>query len=313
MVEPETATVVQTVATNRTTPLVSLPEFWKGHVSGSNRGLIVIRLTCSGGVCRGAAVLHDHLFGVTTFRIEGALQGSQAQLQIREFRSLSFGSSLSGQVAVNFNSELTKASGTWDTDVASGTLEITAAERDGLRQRVGAKASWWQRRLAAGLVLRLPLIYCAALLAVLTIDLFKLCPGFSLSTPDLIIALLPAPLLLQRHVSRLLVLFGVESVTIGPLQLAAPRVPLRGDLFASLDRFFILQTKILLIWLVEKGQVPLAQVGARAREIGAALFPTVGALVASGCAIIDGQNMSATSLGRVYADHVVPLTSIPKS
>jgi hypothetical protein len=253
------------------------------------------------------------LFGVTTFRIEGALQGNQAQLQIRGFRSLSFGSSLSGQVAINFNPELTKGSGTWDTDIASGSLEIVATQTRRLSSAAAARASWWRERMLAAAVLRLPLIYCVALLAALTIDLFKLFPAFSLSTPDLIIALLPAPLLLQRHVSRLLVLFGVESVTIGPLQLDAPRVPLTGDLFTALDRFFILQTKVLLIWLVEKGQVPLPHVGVHAREIGAAVFPTVGALVASGCAIIEGSNMRATSLGKSYADHVVPQPIIPKS
>lgn len=313
MPDSEAATAAGPPAVNEPASARPLPEFWRGHIAGSNRGRIVIRLTRSGEGYRGAAVFHDNLFGITTFSLEGTRQGTQFQLQIRDFRSLSFGTSLSGQVAVNFDQELTKASGNWDTDIASGTLEIAAAETKGLRGLLATRTSWWWARLFAAAILHLPLIYSAGLLAILAIDVSKVFPSFNLSAPDLIIALLPAPLLLQRHVSRLLVLFGVESVSIGPLQLAAPRVPLTGDLFAALDRFFILQTKVLLIWLAAKDKVPVAEVCTYARTIGAAIFPTLGALVASGCAIIEAQNMSATPLGKSYVDHLVPRMSGAKS
>src|SRR5579875_2734915 len=132
MAEPKSPASVENSTTNQAGSAPSLPKFWKGHVTGSNRGTIIIRLEREGGTYRGDAIFHDDLFGVTTFRIEGSLQGNNAKLQMRHFRVNSLSASFTGKADVTFDHGLTRSYGTWDTDIASGTLNVYADRCDSL-------------------------------------------------------------------------------------------------------------------------------------------------------------------------------------
>src|SRR5579875_2652233 len=158
MAEPKSPASVENSTTNQAGSAPSLPKFWKGHVTGSN-----------GGTYRGDAIFHDDLFGVTTFRIEGSLQGNNAKLQMRHFRVNSLSASFTGKADVTFDHGLTRAYGTWDTDIASGTLNVYADRCDSLWSTIRANARWCGERLIACFFLWLPIIYSVALLVILMV------------------------------------------------------------------------------------------------------------------------------------------------
>ncbi len=302
-----------------------LAEFWEGSVFGSNRGRILLRLFPKDSQIDGSAVLFDDLFGRTRIGIQGTAVRDQAgklvgQLALCRFSGIAPRSSLSGQCTLTIDPTAGKASGTWDTDIASGWIDLASIATPTITGTTLTWVRWQWSNFAARGVLLLPYVYAAVLALILLLDthilqavadslfashLSQTLDRFQFSTIDLIIVLLPAPFLLQRHIARLLILFGVERLSIGPIQLAAPRVSLTGDLAGSLDRFFALSTKILLLWLAGKDRVEMVELRTRAQQLGAPTVPTLTALIVSGCAIVDGQYVIASDLGRDYAAYLM--------
>lgn len=157
-------------------------------------------------------------------------------------------------------------------------------------------------------------MYAAILLIVAVLNLFKI---VELSYPSLILLLIPAPYVFRNYFAELLTAYRVRK--IGPVELE-PQNPATEDVrrviaqqvqetvrFVVLDGFFVLRTKLMLIWLNQQQAVDRAQFNAYGTLIAVPtdnFDATWNALIQSGCASLVGERLTITELGRRYVAYL---------
>ena len=274
---------------------MSLPRYLAGNISGSTRGSLAIKFHEQNGLFCGKAIYHDQLFGLTTFTLKGAAKGQDFTFDLKDFKTLAPIKALFGTATVKPAGDSGFFSGNWKTDLGEGNLDLRSESISGFR--------WLLRNLSSIVWVWSPSIYCLILLVATVLGLLG---TLSISYPALLLLLAPAPYILQRYLARIINIFGVR--TLGPVQLSAPQAPLTGTLFAALDSFLALYTKVMLAWLLEKDIVSREEFEKKAREIGIGdTESTRHALVAGGCIEQEGEDKGArlrlTRLGKKYGEY----------
>jgi hypothetical protein len=300
-----------------------LKMFWRGYLTGTNRGTILLRLKQNGGKVCAKAVVLDHQFGPAVVWLNGTLSGAKLELRFADFRSEAGIRPLDGTVILNINEESGIAEGTWQTDIGtSGVCRLHASSLNLL---------CWGLRLVAARLRQLIFKWAATiyLLFVLAIAIANLSGIAQLSWPVLVLLLLPAPFLFASDLARLIaVLRGVGVRKLGLLELDQNPPPseivemLRQQTqetvtFFLCDNFFVLRTKLLLILLAQQRSVDRAEFNALATGLGVPndnIETTWNAILSSRCAKLEGSNViMATDLGLRYTNHLVQHspTSLP--
>jgi hypothetical protein len=270
-----------------------LPEFWRGSVTGRQGTQVKVRLKQGqDGHIQGRLILTDYIFGPALSSLDGSLQGSHAELTLGEAWTIAPVSASSGTASIDFDAANRTASGNWQTDLGVGHFTVRA---------IGIwHICWWWWNVKFFVFLLLPNIY-----GILLLLLFFLSArgNVTLSGPLLILALIPAPFLFQRYIARIVRIFGIQA--LGPVQLGSQQLPtFTGPLFSSLDSYFALRTKAILIWLAEKP--PHTVTTASLETVNRApVAAELEALISLGCIRKEGETFDITDLGRRYVAHCV--------
>ena len=290
----------------------TLPEYWEGYLSGTNRGAILVRIQQGAGNLEGKAILYDQTYGVTIISLRGTLTGTSVNLQLNDFRLAGMYLPLDGKLSLNLAPNFQSAEGNWDTDIGTqGTCKLRATKV--------FSARGWLRLTAARLELslrrRAASAYVAFLLIVLICDLSTI---LKVSFPSLVLLLLPIPFLLRTPLVDLIREYRVRK--IGPVEFE-PQNPLTSDIrqlivrhidetlrFRGLDAFFVLRTKQILIWLANNRSVSRAEFNSYSASIGVSpdnIDVTWQAIVTSGCATVsDGDRLTVIDLGDRYVAYL---------
>lgn len=288
-------------------PPKPIPRFWRGYISGTNRGNLSISLDQHGELLHGIAVVQDHEFGTAAVAFSGTLSANQAELRLHDFRGSAPIMALYGELKINFGVNFQSAEGSWNTDIGTqGTCKLWPADigRSLAWLRVaGGKSQVFLRRYGAPL-------YAGVLFVVALLSLSKV---FEVSYQSLILLLVPTPYVFRRNLGELITAYRVRKV--GPVELESQN-PITEDIrrvisqqvqetvaFVALNGFFVLRTKLLLIWLSQNPPVDRAQFNAYATAIGVSadnLDATWSAIIYSGCAGLVEERLAITDLGRHY-------------
>lgn len=294
---------------------LTLEPFWRGYVSGTNRGPVDIRISQQGENLEATAIIQDQMFGPAIISLIGKLEGSRTDLRLVHFRGFAPFVPLDGQITLNFDKST--AEGSWQTDIGTtGTCK--------LRVTSIWTSRWWSH-LAA---IKLRFFCCRYgrlfyVIFLLFIAIFGLLSKLQVSYSTLVLLLLPAPYIFREQLAELVQLFRASGVRkVGPLefqplltddirriitQLIAQRV--RDTVaFGILDGFFVVRTKLALIWLNQNQTVDRAQFNGYATAIGVPadnLDATWNALIISGCCTLlaDGR-LTMMDFGRRYVDYL---------
>jgi hypothetical protein len=306
---------------------MKLRRYWKGYLAGTNRGRAFAVISGGDRVVKVKALLYDQVYGPATIRFEGSCSGNTVELRLVHFEAHLTVAPLDGELHLQLETDGNTALGTWKTDIAT---EGRATLR---------RASWWQVRLPvrrAAVRLRaawyrwLPTAYCAVLLALAIVAVFR---PLTIGWQPLLLLLLPAPLLFQRHLGAVIQGLGLRKA--GPFEFerqkpiteflsglvtAIPGLVEQGVreqlAFRDLDQFFVPRTKLILLRLAQQGSVTMPQFEQIALEVGVPkenLIATSGALLSSGCALFSSDRLTITEHGRAYVGHLVPSGSLPST
>jgi len=298
----------------------TIPRFWKGYISGTNRGSLTVCLNRQGETLEGQAIVADQEVGSTIVGFSGILAGQQANLNLIRFFGFAPVMALYGTLTLNFGNNFESAEGTWQTEIGTqGACKLWRSEKWSISWQLSLMANKlcvYFRRHGA-------LIYVSFLTIVGGLALFQ---KVEISYPALVLLLVPAPYIFRRHLGELIQAYQVRK--IGPVELGAqhplPQEALRVIIeqqiqttvhqqvreavtFLALDGFFVLRTKLILIWLRQMQAVERAQFNAYATATGVAadnLDATWSALPVSGCAILAEGRLTITDLGRRYVAHL---------
>ncbi len=292
--------------------LRKLPKRWKGYLAGTNRGRIWLRLRERPTRVEGHALFFDQVLGHAVIRLEGQRHGRTLELRILSFQGLAppGASPLDGDVKFELADDLRSATGTWHTDVGTqgtGWVRARGAPGSFLTRSVFARLRFLWRR-------HLPPVYA---LFVGTLAVLGSLERIKLSTPVLVLILVPAPYVFRRHIAHLIQAFKLRR--LGPVELGeqSPINPQLGNLVRQqvegtvrlmlLDGFFVPRTKALLAWLASKGSVTKQEFDQMASVFGVApdnVETTRSVIVEFGCAMLTNDVVAITPWGRRYVAHL---------
>jgi hypothetical protein len=307
-----------------------LAPFWSGHLTGTNRGRLLVRLAQHGQSLDAEAIFYDQAFGPTLASLVGTMDGLRAELRIVDMRAGAPVSALDGHFVLTFNEGFGQATGTWQTDIGTtGYLLLRPVSR--------WRPGWWVRRrvLAAALLLwnagrlLLPALYALALVAVIVLTLAgKIALPYSV----LVLLLLPGVFILQGRFALLINTLRLRRV--GPVEFeqnAQPpmSVELLGHIlqhveatvrrtmvFFFLDGFLVPRTKVMLAWLSDRQTATREEFAVTAASVGVPsdnLDATIGALISTGLVALTEGRLTVQPLGREYLLHVAQSLPAPAS
>jgi hypothetical protein len=296
-----------------------LARFWTGHLTGTNRGRLLVRMRQREQRLDADAILYDQAFGPTLVSLVGILDGLRAELRIVGMQSGAPVSPLDGVLVLAFAPGFTQATGTWQTDIGTAGHVLL---RPSSRWRMG----WWFRRAAwrtgllvwnGGRVLA-PALYALTIVAVVVLTLAGIT---TLPYSVLVLLLLPAIFLLQGRVALLITTLRVRRV--GPVEFEQnPQPPLpievftqhveetvrRSMVFFFLDGFLVPRTKVLLGWLADRDTATRDEFDVTAVSLGVPqdnLDATITALTSTGLVVANEGRLTIQLFGRNYVQHVV--------
>lgn len=292
-----------------------IPRYWKGIVSGTNRGPVTIRFANNREMLQGKAIVNDLAFGPTVISFEGKLNESQAQLKLHNFKAAVPFHALTGSLSLIFDDTTRGASGNWQTDIGTnGKCDVYPSGHS-------AGFSWFiwlYSLLSAHLKIfwktNFRAFYLLLLLAVAVFDLFRI---DKISYPGLILLLLPAPYIFRHQILETLMLFRITK--IGPLEIS-PQQLLTDEIrqaissavqetmaYLVLDKFFVPATKVIMLWLAGQSVVEEKRFDEYAATLGVLgdnLSATKKALIDTQCVSMTDSKIQITPLGAKYAAHV---------
>jgi len=291
--------------------LKHIQKYWKGHVIGTNRGKLFIRIKQKAETLKTIALFKDEAFGPALVSMHGNLSGLQTEMHLDDFWSLGLIRPLDGKLTLNFSSDFSGAEGKWETDIGtSGICKISAIS--------GSLIKWWASifsvRWSFFLRKYSPLFYTLILLIIAILGLFEV---VKITYPALILLLIPSPYIYRTHLGFLIHAYRVRR--IGPVELEQkpyidPTIATHPIIaaFKLLDQFFVHRTKLILYWLVQKQTITYEEFEEYAKHIGVPIEnieATRQAIIMSGCATYEKEKIIVTEFGKQYIAYLTRLTS----
>ena len=292
------------------TPEKRIEGIWSGHLQGTNRGKVLVRIKRHANGLTATAVLYDEQLGITEARLSGGISGDEAEFRILETYGFGQFSPRDGRVVLNLKADGT-AEGEWQTDIGtSGVLRI-------FRAKFGS-VGWYRRILSAkatfSLKKWLPWLYG---LFLVTLAIISIVHYPKISYPALILLLVPVPFIFRSQLANLIAMIHMARIKkLGPIEFY-PQAPPTEDVialvtqniqenvvFRQLNQFFALRTKILLAVLAHANNgLGIAEFRNLAHSLGVPpenVDVTISALEMANCAQVENERVLPTVLGRRY-------------
>lgn len=292
--------------------LNKLSKRWKGYVIGTNRGRLLIRIKQKDDLLKATALFKDEAFGPALLSLHGKLAGLQTELRLDDFCWLpGLIRPLDGKLTLKFSTDFLEAEGKWETDIGtSGICKVSAVSSSVIKwwsSIVGVKWSFFLRKF-------FPLFYTLILFITATLDLFEI---VKISYPSLILLLIPSPYIYRTYLGSLIHTYRVRR--IGPVELEQkpyidPNIVAHPIIaaFKLLDQFFVHRTKLMLYWLAQKQRVRYEEFIEYAKQIEVPIENIEAirqAIINSGCATYEKENIIITGFGKQYLAYLNRLTS----
>lgn len=283
-----------------------LNPFWKGHLTGTNRGRVTLRFDQDKESIQSQVILDDFQFGPTRLELTGKLSGKRAALRLTDFQGKAPVRPLNGQLILNFDADYKSAKGRWITDIGTqGTVRIFANSFSRPRWTALSTA----RRLQLFFTANARALYLAFIFAVAILGLVGV---FNLSSILFVLLLVPAPVIFKNDLVELI--RGLRERKTGSVELeqSPPTETMRPLIsqkvkdtlrFQALDEYLVPRTRIVLNWLADGRVQSRADFHAYAQSIGIPLNNvevTLEALNASGCVEIQDEKIKITDFGTQY-------------
>lgn len=288
-----------------------IPKLLRGHLIGTNRGSFFVRIQQKKDILKATALFKDEASGPAILSLHGKLSALQMEMRLDDFWSPGLIRLLNGNLTLNFTKDFTEAEGKWETDMGtSGICKVSAVSGAFL----GIK--WWASiftvKLSFFLRKYFPFFYTLLLFITAALDVFEV---VKITYPTLIILLIPSPYIYRTHLGLLINAYKIRR--IGPVeleqQLSIDRtIATTTHPFKVLDQFFVNRTKILLYWLNQKSKVTIDEFIEYAKQIGVLtenIDTTRQALIITGCATSEQNNIITTDFGKQYIAYLNRLTS----
>jgi hypothetical protein len=271
------------------------PEFWKGYVSGTNRGTALLRISSQNGKLTGKAIIGDQDNGSTIVSLDGTLVNGEGEIELKDFVGWAPLIALYGTLKVTFRNDFPEAEGTWKTDIdTQGTCKF--------RPEQMLRLSWTLCLINHRLQIFVRQYFAGAyLFFLLTIGVLATCGVVEVSWQALVLLLIPAPYLFKRQIVEMFQTLKVRKLGFveleqGPvpdeIRFLIARQVQETIAYVLLDGFFVPRTKAMLLWIVQNERVDRRQFDLQALSIGVPpdnLDATWNALLLSGCgALVDG-------------------------
>ena len=283
---------------------------WQGYIVGTNIGVLYARFYNREDDLRVNVFFADHQFGPTTVCARRKASDSTGIFTLSQFCSVAPFVPSGGQLSLVFGQNFLTAEGTWLTDLGtSGTCKLSYTGMSPIALYLATlpiRIKWFFGRW-------IPFVYISFLLAIAIASLFDC---VSLTTLNLILLLLPTPILFSPQLAKLIATLRDAKVKkLGPLELDQPApsqaivaaAVTPGSQFAEafkvLNKFFVPRTKVILSAIAQKGEVGHAEFGQLAASFGTPIEnipPTLEALVKTGCVNEGAGKIVLTTLGREY-------------
>jgi len=288
---------------------------WSGYAQGSNCGKVLLRIkrranTANSFTAR--AILCDERLGITEAWLSGLISGGdKAEFRLVEVRGLAPLVPREGGVVLNLKEDGT-GEGQWQTDIGTaGAFRIVPATFGTIGwylRSVSAKASFaWHKWLA--------LIYGSFLVLLAIISIFW---NTNISYSALILLLVPVPFVFRRQLAKLIALIHSWRIKkLGPIEFDLEQTPPTEEIFAAarlqaqdgvvfayLNQFFVLRTRMLLAVLAHStngiSTVDFRNLALSFGVPAGNVDVTIDALVQAKCAQIQNEWICATALGQRY-------------
>ena len=291
------------------TPEKRIEGIWSGHVQGTNRGKILVRIKSDANGLTAKAMLYDEQLGLAEARFNGRISGDKAEFRLLEMQGLGHFSPRDGRVTLNLKEDGT-AEGDWHTDIGtSGVIRVSRGQFG----RIG----WYRHMLSAkvSFVLQkwLAPIYGFSLVTIAVISIIR---NATISYPALILLLVPVPFIFRSELAKLIAIVQTARIKkIGPIEFdqnpptaeiiaLATQQAQESIIFAHLNQFFALRTKILLAVLAHSNNgLAIAEFRPLALSFGVPpenLDVTIFAIQQANCVKVENERVLPTPLGQRY-------------
>ncbi len=306
-----------------------IPSFWRGYITGTNRGRVWLRIRTRRRGTTANAVLFDHQWGPTLLGFtNGQLsENSLLQLRLTTIHVSAPAIPLDGQATIPLPAGARSESvGSWWTDIGSSGVLVIRPISFGWLQWMAAKTGAVALRFFPG---TLRLLYVVGLFS---LGILGTRGVLQLSAWELVLMLLPGPFLLRPQIKAILVDLGVSKA--GPLEFKQQIPPTMGmperpsevegvvpnaqqdtAYLAALDEFFAPITKSLLrtLSLLPDGmEIPQFIKTAKSLRVQEANIPTIlHAITSTGVAQLRDGRVILTDLGRAWLQRWMYISATP--
>jgi hypothetical protein len=295
------------------TPAKRFEGIWSGYGQGTNRGKALVRIKRSANTANGLTlkgILYDEQFGITEAWLSGLVSDDdKAEFRLLDVRGIAPIVPREGGVVLNLKAD-GRAEGQWQTNIGTGgAFNIVRATFGAtgwhLRDLFALASFLWRKCVAP--------VYGVFLVALAVVSIFF---NTNISFPALILLLVPVPLIFRSQLAQLIAFIHMARIKkLGPIEFeqTPPTAEIaqvarlqaqEGVVFAHLNQFFALRTKILLAILTHSsGGLSLADFRNLALSFGVPtenVEVTISAIVQANCAQIQGEQIVPTPLGKRY-------------
>lgn len=288
-----------------------IENFWKGYISGTNRGKIILSMEGSERTLNGKGILFDQKYGPSTFRLSGSIEGRSGKMNMDEFQGFFGVPPLDGEVNLTFTTDYKSAEGNWKSDIGTaGSLKIDSFSNSQFKWM----RTWYWNKLQIFLSRNLKILYGLFYLIIIIISLSR---AIEISFVLLILLFTPGLYIFRYEIRGLIEALGLKKIagaefqerkpTLAPAPTPYSSLSTEIDKFLYLDGFFVPKTKLLLLWFGDKNSVEVAQLINYALLIGIAdnnISNTAEALENTNCIAFKDKKYKLSDFGKKYIKNI---------
>lgn len=287
-----------------------IEKFWKGYISGTNRGKVILSMKGSENTLNAEGILFDQRYGPSVFKLSGSIEGNSAKVNIGEFQSFLAVSPLDGEINLTFTPDYKSAEGNWKSDIGTtGSLKINSFSNSQFKWMI----TWWSSKLQIFLSRKLKFLFVLFYLVIIFLSLLG---TIEISFVLLILFFTPGLYIFRHEIRDLINVLEFKKIAGAEFQEKNPNLasvsksyPLSTKIgkFLNLDRFFVPKTKLLLLWLYGQDSVEVEKLLKYARFINIVdkdISNTAVALEESGCITFKDGKVILLDFGKKYIEHL---------
>lgn len=293
----------------------SLPKYWKGRVTGTNRGILVSRFDCKNDSVKMEGLFQDQYFGPTKLFYKGTKTGNEMVLMLEEIKGSGPEHPLIGEAKLKYFPDQNKIEGKWESDVGTNG-NLIAYSKDWQSWK------WWLEKSLFNLEYfsinkNSKALYILFLFFVGILALFV---NLNLSFPIFIFLLIPSIFLFGNKFLRIIIDLGITK--LGPIEREQGPTPegmqnlitqetQRVISYIALDQFFVLNTQRVLFHIFQVVGKSFEDFVSSAESFGIKktnIESTLQALQQTNCVQVENGQIKITAFGKDYINYLINKT-----